>query len=291
MNPIERRHFLKLAGAGLLGLGVMASVGEEKDTLRTVSYNVLAFRGFPETDATRTRLEASRGRHPELTAEALKAFTPDLVTLQEAPPEDLVARFAASLGMGYAYFPGGWKGDKTYPGGFPGAIVTRFDIVTSENRPSSGAAHDDTFFTRHLGRAELSTPFGRLHVVSAHFHAQKQEIRMLEAAAIIALITKLHATGPVLLQGDLNQRPDAPEYQLWIEAGLADVGAQQGIGNQPTAPSIRPRSRIDYIWATPELAGKAQHAEVLDKPPFAPDPSDLASYALSDHLPVLAEFG
>lgn len=291
MNRIERRHFLKLAGAGLLGLGAMASVGEEKDTLRTVSYNVLAFRGFPETDTTRAHLKASRGRHPELTAEALKAFAPDLVTLQEAPPEELVARFAASLGMEYAYFPGGWKGDKTYPGGFPGSIVTRFDIVTSENRPSAGTAHDETLFTRHLGRAELSTPFGRLHVVSAHFHAQKQEIRMLEAAAIVSLINKLRETGQVLLQGDLNHRPDVPEYQLWIEAGLVDIGARQGIGNQPTAPSIRPRGRIDYIWATPELAGKARHAEVLDKPPFTPNPKDPSAYALSDHLPVLAEFG
>lgn len=291
MNTIKRRLFLKLAGAGLLGLGTRAIAGEEKEILRTVSYNVLAFRGFPETDVTRSRLEASCGTHPELTAEALKAFAPDLVTLQEAPPEELVARFAASLGMGYAYFPGGWKGDKTYPGGFPGAIVTRFDIVSSENRPSAGKAHDETLFTRHLGRAELSTPFGRLHVVSAHFHAQKQEIRMLEAAAIIALITKLRETGPVLLQGDLNHRPDAPEYKLWVEAGLIDIGARQGIGDQPTAPSIRPRGRIDYIWATPELAEKARHAEVLDKPPFIPDPNDPSSYALSDHLPVLAAFG
>ena len=291
MTIIQRRHFLKLAGAGLLGTSMLARADEENTPFRTVTYNVLAFRGFPKTDATRSRLESSCDRHPEMTAETLKTFTPDIVTLQEGPSEALVERFAKTLGMSYAYFPGGWKGNNSYPGGFPGAIVTHFDIMASENRPSAGAAHDETLFTRHLGRAELDTPFGRLHVVSAHFHAQKHEVRMLEAAAIVALITKLRATGPVLLQGDLNHRPDAPEYKVWVEAGLVDIGARQGIGEQPTAPSIRPRSRIDYIWATPELAARAQHAEVLDKPPFVPDPEDPSAYALSDHLPVLAAFG
>lgn len=291
MNMIKRRHFLKLAGAGLLGSSVLAQAGEEKTRFRTVSYNVLAFRGFPETDATRSRLEACRERHPEMTAETLKKFAPDIVTLQEGPSEALAERFAKTLGMRYAYFPGGWKGDKTYPGGFPGVIATRFDIVASENRPSAGVAHDEALFTRHLGRAELNTPFGTVHVVSTHFHAQNHEVRMQEAAAIIALITKLRETGPVLLQGDLNHRPDAPEYKLWVEAGLVDIGAQQGIGEQPTAPSVQPRSRIDYIWATPELAEKSRHAEVLNKPPFTPEPGDPSSYALSDHLPVLAEFG
>ncbi|HOC68465.1 MAG TPA: endonuclease/exonuclease/phosphatase family protein [Candidatus Hydrogenedentes bacterium] len=290
MDTIQRRHFLKLA-AGLLGTGMLARAGEENTPFRTISYNVLAFRGFPKTDATRSRLEGACDRHPEMTAEALAAFTPDIVTLQEGPSEALVKRFAKALGMRYAYFPGGWEGNAEYPGGFPGAIVTRFDIVASENRPTAGAAHDEILFTRHLGRAELDTPFGRLHVVSTHFHAQKHEVRMLEAAAIVALITKLRETGSVLLQGDLNHRPDAPEYKVWVEAGLVDIGARQGIGEQPTAPSIRPRSRIDYIWTTPELAARARHAEVLDKPPFIPEPEDPSTYALSDHLPMLAAFG
>jgi endonuclease/exonuclease/phosphatase family metal-dependent hydrolase len=276
--------------AGFLALGGRVRAAEGSGALRTISYNVLAFRGYPETDATRARLAECAGRHPELTAKALAAFSPDLITLQEGPSEEVVARFAKALDMRYAYFPGGWKGDQTYPGGFPGAVVTRFEIEESENRPAAGAPHNEALFTRHLGRVRLATPFGALQVVSTHFHAQSHAIRMREAAAIIALMAKLREGGPVLLQGDLNHGPEDPEYALWVEAGLVDVGKAQGIGDTPTAPSVRPRKRIDYIWATPELAGKARGAAVLDKAPFVPELGDSASYALSDHLPVTAAF-
>jgi len=286
---INRRSFLGLAGAGVLVFGSHATAGEQK-AFRTISYNVLAFRGFPDTHKTHQRIQESLAQHPELTAKALAAFAPDIVTLQEGPSEDIVARFAKELGMNYAYFAGGWEGDSKYPGGFPGAVVTRFEILESKNRPSAGAPHDEALFTRHLGYAKLGTPFGILYVVSTHFHASEHEIRMQEASAIIDFIATLRANGSVLLQGDLNHRPEDPEHALLAKAGLIDIGEAMGIGNQPTASSIRPRSRIDYIWSTPELAGMAQSAMVLDKPPFIPETDVPSSYALSDHLPVMAEF-
>jgi len=287
---LNRREFLGLSAAGVLSLNYRAGAAEKENTFRTISYNVLAFRGYANTGAGRRRIEERRARHPELTGKALAVFSPDIVTLQEGPSEENVARFAETLGMRYAYFPGGWKGDEKYPGGFPGAIVTRFEIGETQNRPSAGAPHDEALFTRHLGRAKLATPFGPLHVVSAHFHASEHKTRMREAAAIIDLINMLRETAPVLLQGDLNHRPTDPEYALWVEAGLVDIGKSKGIGDQPTSTSVRPRNRIDYIWSTPKLAKMAKGAAVLDKPPFVPDPDVPSSYALSDHLPVMAEF-
>lgn len=288
---LDRRSFLKLAAAaGALTLGGRLKAAEGDRGFRTISYNVLAFRGYPNTRTTQSRIKECHARHPELAAKALAAFSPDIVTLQEGPPEEDVARFAKALDMQYAYFPGGWEGDETYPGGFPGAIVTRFEIEESENRPSTGAPHDAALFTRHSGRAKLATPFGQLHVVSTHLHASEHETRMHEAAAMIDLIARLRESGPVLLQGDLNHRPEDSEYALWIEAGLIDIGKQMGIGNKPTSTSVRPAKRIDYIWATPELAKTAQRAMVLDTTPFTPERGDSSSYALSDHLPVMAEF-
>ncbi|HPO15040.1 MAG TPA: endonuclease/exonuclease/phosphatase family protein [Candidatus Hydrogenedentes bacterium] len=287
---MNRRRFLGIAGAGLLSLGAGGRANEKKDRFRTISYNVLAFRGYPNNRKTQTRIKEKYEQHPVMTANALVKFSPDIVTLQEAPPEDRVAQFAKTLEMPYAYFPGGWEGDTLYPGGFPGAIVTRFKIEESTNRPSAGAPHDKELFTRHLGYAKLAAPFGTLHVVSAHFHPMEREIRMREAAAIIEFVAQLRGSGPVLFQGDLNHRPEDPEYALWGKAGLVDIGKAMGIGDKPTVPSVRPRNRIDYIWATPELAKRAQRAEVLDKTPFIPEPDDPASYALSDHLPVMAEF-
>lgn len=286
---MNRRSFLGLAGSGVLLLGNGVKAAEQK-VFRTISYNVLAFRGFPDTRRTHERISESLDKHPELTAKALMAFSPDMVTLQEGPSEDSVARFAKELGMNYAYFPGGWKGNLKYPGGFPGAVVTRFEIEESKNRPSAGEPHDEALFTRHLGYAKLGTPFGILHVVSTHFHANEHEIRMQETAAIIDFIETLRGSGSILLQGDLNHRPEDPEYSLLAGAGLVDIGKVMGIGDTPTSSSIRPRSRIDYIWSTPDLAGRAQSAMVLNKPPFVPETDVPSSYALSDHLPVMAEF-
>ncbi|MEA3365334.1 MAG: endonuclease/exonuclease/phosphatase family protein [Candidatus Hydrogenedentes bacterium] len=288
---LNRRGFLRVASAGVLASAGTVRAGEKERLWRTISYNVLGFRGYPNLRRTRERLTERRERHPELTAKALEAFSPAVVTLQEGPPEEQVARFAKALGMHYAYFPGGWGGDKAYPGGFPGAVVTRFKVEESENRPSAGEPHDETLFTRHLGRAKLATPVGPLHVISAHFHASDHEVRMREARAIIELITQLHESAPVLLQGDLNHTPEDPEYAVWVEAGLVDVGKAKGIGNTPTFSSTKPGKRIDYIWATAEVAETARQAQVLNKPPFVPEPDDPASYALSDHMPVMAEFG
>jgi endonuclease/exonuclease/phosphatase family metal-dependent hydrolase len=290
LSMINRRRFLGLSTAGIASLCGAAGAADEERVFRTISYNVLAFRGYPNTGATRARMKECLAQHPELTAKALVALSPDIVTLREGSSEALVAQFAKALDMRHDYFPGGWKGDQTYPGGFPGAIVTRFEIQEAQNRPSAGAPHDGTLFTRHLGRAKLATPFGALHVISAHFHAHEQETRMREAAAIVDLIAKLRESAPVLLQGDLNHRPEDPEYALWVNAGLIDIGKAGGIGDKPTAPSVRPLKRIDYIWSTAELARTARCATVLDKPPFIPESADPSSYALSDHLPVMAEF-
>ncbi len=289
MNRITRRVFLSTTAAALAASALPVH-GQGVGRLRTISYNVLAFRGYPRTKTTRDFLDSRVGEHPELTARALKEFAPDIVTLQEGPAEELVKRFAAELEMNYVWFPGGWEGNDTYPGGFPGAVITPYPIVDSESRPSAGVPHDATLFTRHLGRAELKTPFGRLHVVSVHFHASDHDARMKEAAAVVALIDKLHVSGPVLLQGDLNHRPEDPEYAVWKDAGLIDVAANHGMGQAPTFSSTNPSGHIDYIWATPELGGTSTHAEVLNSPPFAPKPDDVGSYALSDHMPVLVDF-
>ncbi|MFO7974144.1 MAG: endonuclease/exonuclease/phosphatase family protein [Candidatus Hydrogenedentota bacterium] len=276
----NRRRFLGLAAAGFLGSAQGVRAAEDKGLLRTISYNVLGFRGYPNLPRTRERIEERRDRHPELTAEALEVFSPDIVTLQEGPPEEHVARFAKALGMHHAYFPGGW----------PGALVTRFEIEESENRPSAGDAHDKALFTRHLGRAKLTTPFGPIHLVSVHLHPSDHETRMREVGAVLDLIAQLHESLPVLFQGDLNHRPKEPEYARWEKAGLVDVGKAMGIGDEPTFSSMKPGKRIDYVWATPELAKTARRAAVLNKPPFIPGRDDPASYALSDHMPVMAEF-
>ncbi|MEX2015370.1 MAG: hypothetical protein WD873_01950, partial [Candidatus Hydrogenedentales bacterium] len=191
---MNRRKFLALVGAGAFAAWRSSAQDTPPQRLRTISYNVLAFRGEPTNRASRERLDAEAASLPERTAAELAKFAPDIVTLQEGPAEEVAARFAKALEMNHVWFPGGWEGDARYPGGFPGVIATRFQIVEHENRPSASAPHDDTLFTRHLGRALLETPMENLHVVSAHFHASDHPVRMREAAAIVALIDQLRAS-------------------------------------------------------------------------------------------------
>ena len=98
MSLVSRRLFLSASAVALASTSFPVSAQQE-NRLRTISYNVLAFRGYPRTKTTRDNLDARVAQHPELTARALKRFSPDIVTLQEGPTEELVIRFSAELGM------------------------------------------------------------------------------------------------------------------------------------------------------------------------------------------------
>ena len=285
---IRRRTFLGLAATSLLS--PFNARAEDTFRFRSITYNVLAFRGYPENDDTRESILSEHPNHPEVTARALAKFNADIITLQEGPPEKLVARFAKELGMYYVWFPGGWEGNDDYPGGFPGAVISRFPIVESENRPSAGESHPESLFTRHLGRAVLETPAGPLHVVTTHLHAQSARARHREVTAILALTRKLWATGPVLVQGDMNHKEDDPEYALWNTGDMVDVNAEADIVETGTFSSVRPRFHIDRFFVPESNKLAAQRAQVINEIPFIPNADDPTSYALSDHLPVMADF-
>jgi hypothetical protein len=92
---------------------------------RTITYNVLALRGYPRTDENAAYLERARPQMPERMAMELALYQPDLVTFQESPSRELVARVADALGFNFTYFEGG----------FPGTVMTPHEIVSSENAP------------------------------------------------------------------------------------------------------------------------------------------------------------
>ncbi len=290
MTPLTRRAFLGAAAAGLAS----AAFAQERASggLRTITYNVLGCRGYPETLANRNRLEAARPRMPERIALELALYDPDIVTLQEGPPEDAVAVMAAELDRAYAFFPGGWEGNDRYPGGFPGAVLSRFPIIEWRNAPISGdGPRPDDLFTRHLGYAALEAPRGALHVFSAHLHPNDRAVRLREIETLLALVQPiLDRKEPVLVQGDFNHRPGSPEYRRWQRAGLRDVFAAVGAGPGETFPSTKPGRRIDYVWAGGPLAARVATSRVLNEGGFRRNPDDPASFALSDHLPLLAEF-
>lgn len=281
---MNRRTFF-LTGTALVGTALLPRLSRAQTPwpgLRTITYNILACKGYPETDSNRAALQRARPQMVERMALELALYDPDIVTFQESPTEEKVAAIARAMGRHHTYFPGG----------FPGAVISRFKIVESQNCPLKQGPRPSDLFTRHWGRAVLEMNGRRLTVYSAHLHPSNAEVRAREVtAALEVMATDLAGDAPVLFQGDLNHRPDGPEYARWKAAGLVDTCEREGGQSDYTIPSTTPRHRIDYIWANSALSRRFSSARVLFEGNFRTNPADERSFALSDHLPVMAEFG
>ena len=81
-----------------------------------------------------------------------------------------------------------------------------------------------------------------------------------------------------------------PEYEIWMEAGLTDVAAAADRPAEWTWSSIEPKVRVDYVMAHGPIASRVHDCRALFEGPFRTNPADPTSFALSDHLPVMATF-
>ena len=288
---IDRRRFLAATGvlpfaATLLPTGAPAIVPSPRaGGLRTITYNVLACNGYPTTDDNRAVIDKARIQIPARIAMELALYEPDVVTFQESPAESIVADIADRMGMSHTYFPGG----------YPGTVLTRFEITASTNKPlapSAGADDAEGLFTRHWGRAVLKTDDGDLVLYSAHMYpGDRADIREKEVTLMLAAMSAdLESDRPMVFQGDLNHTPEGPEYQRWVSAGLRDALVAKGDADSLTFPCTVPNRRIDYVWSNGPLADRLTECRVLFEGAFRTNPDDPKSFAVSDHVPVLAVF-
>lgn len=287
----SRRQFLAQLGVVSLAMtGVHAFPDRSGFGLSTITWNILGCRGYPRNKYTEFVLDAASPQLHLAIADALAGTGADLITLCECPDETRVSAIAERLGFRYAYFPSGWPGDEEYPGGFPGAILSRYPIRDAVNCPVVGR-RDADMFTRHFGKAILEPPAGAIAIFTVHLHPSEAAIRLREIDSVLQAVDAAETTPlGVLVQGDLNHVPESEEHARWTAAGLTDCFGAVGIGNGATYSSVRPRQRIDYIWARGVLASSKHEARVLNVAPFSTIAGDRASIALSDHLPVQMAF-
>lgn len=287
---LSRRHFNTALAAGLSAVVTKPRAhcqeqGQEptKHSLRVLTYNIYAGKGWP-SDRARAKQAVAAGQMPQRLALELALHKPDIINFSESPSEEFTQEVAKLLGMNHVRFPSG--------GNWPGTLLSRFEIIDSQNVPLDGERPQE-LFTRHWGRATIKLPTGEPLVVhSAHlFPVADPTIRLIEIAAMLASMkADLDARRPMLLIGDLNHAPDTEEYKLWMDAGWLDVFTKVGKGEGLTFRSDTPEKRIDYVMAVGPIAEQAVTCRPLFEGDFRLHIADQESFALSDHLPVLAVF-
>lgn len=284
--PINRRQFCTAVGAaGLSTLPFAALAQEEKPTrpLRVIAYNVLVCRGWP-SDRPRAVKAKESGQMARRLAMELALYEPDIVNFSESPSEEIAKEVAGYLGMNHIRFPTGEH--------WPGTLLTRLEVVDSENCPL-GTERPKELFTRHWGRAKLKLPSGDpLIVHSVHLFPQKSSpIRIEEIGAMQKTMQEDFDSGvAMIVMGDFNHTPDMPEYKLWMDAGWTDTFAKVGKGEGLTYPAGKPDRRIDYVMARGALANQVVESRPLYEGAFRLNLADDRSFALSDHVPQLAVF-
>ncbi len=285
---MERRTFIRNSVLGVAGSAITPNISFAekyqwfpKKKVITISYNVYQFKGYPETDDTKFMLRDIRPQMPDRMALELELYQPHIVTFQEAPKEQEVKKVAESLGMNYAYFPGG----------YPGALLTKFEIKSSENCPLESLKDRGELFSRHWGKAILKSPTEEIILYSIHLHPSNDSIRKREVHEILQVMNKDMSNGKsIIFQGDFNHEPIQDEYNLWKETGLIDCYVKKGVEQRNTIKSIFPKRTVDYIWVNKKLEDRLLRCKVLFEGNFRTNPMDARSIALSDHLPVMAEF-
>ncbi len=296
---IDRRHFLGAAA----GLPLLRTRLHAARPLRAISYNVHAFGPIAPTDEGKRLIGRARARLLDRYAIELALYEPDVLCLQEASSAAEVSGLAERLEMHHVYLPGGYVDDngKVHPM-FNGAILSRHPIREHQDCPSSSAQLDRRkVFSRHLGRALIATGderWGDLAVFGCHMlpnWKNTTHVREAEIAAVgEAIAADVEADRSILVLGDMNHVPSSPEYAAWAPLGLVDCAATKPIGNTASCPSPSPSQRIDYVFARGPIAQHLTSCRVLAEGRFRPHEGGeevRGSWALSDHMPVLAQFG
>lgn len=283
---ITRRIFIKGTAVVIAALSIACLLSCEQNDqikeIKVISYNVLKCTGWPVERVPDSSLI------PELIAMELSKYSPDIINFSESPDETVIRHIAKLLNMNYVFF--------STAGNWPGAIITRFEILESANMPLTEGVREEDLFTRHWGSATIKISNNQSLIVhSAHLYPHdnpvSSSIRQREITEILKTMSSdIEKNRSILVIGDLNHTPDMTEYSQWVSAGFTDSFVSAGKGDGFTVRADTPNKRIDYILAHGPISKKITESRALYEGGFRVDPADTNTFALSDHLPQFATF-
>jgi endonuclease/exonuclease/phosphatase family metal-dependent hydrolase len=216
--------------------------------------------------------DANGNSNLDAVAKIINSLEPDLVALQEVDNKttrakglDLTAELSKRTGIQGVF----GKAMDYAGGGYGEAVLTRHPILDIKNNP---LPHTPKAEPRTALEIHIELPTGeRIVFVGTHLdHLRDQNNRMMQTRRIQELYESYGL--PVILAGDLNAVPGSDPINLlsqeWSYVGQADP--------KPTAPSVRPRRKIDYIMYKPMGRWRVIETRVIDEK------------VASDHCPVFA---
>jgi endonuclease/exonuclease/phosphatase family metal-dependent hydrolase len=219
--------------------------------VRVLVYNVRGFRD---------------GR--DRVAAVVRRLGPDVVLLNESDGRLGLRRFARAVGMRARADP--WSILRRR---VKNAVLVRPPWMVLERRLVR-LAGSERFYPRGALIARIAGPEHRVWAVAVHLGLRPAE-RVRHAEQLLETLQGLD--GPVVLGGDLNERPDGRAASLLAER-FADVWLLGGDVAGETFPAEEPTARIDYLFVSEGV--RVERAIV---PPI-PDVR-----VASDHRPVIAE--
>ncbi len=245
----------------------------------------------------------------DMLASVIAATRADLVGLNEvfhpfpSPDGPALEALARRLGMVYAFGPA--QPSAPAPDDIPygNALLSRYPILAYAAHILSPTV---SYGRRGMLEVRVRLPSGRpFTVYVTHLDHRSEGIRLEQWSAASTWLSRDRGR-PHLLLGDFNalaasdyREPGAPErlqaYQVaqgWptpsfalvdqvLKAGYVDAFDRAGAGECATWPAAAPERRIDYIFLPGHWADALLRCCRWDGP---------EAHAVSDHLPVLAEF-
>ena len=271
---------LATAAAGLLALATA-----EAKPLRVLTYNL---RYITSGDTGERAWTARRDQ----AAELIKHDAPDIMGIQEGLPQmmdDLADRLSGYAAIGVGREDGIDQGE--YAAIFVKADRFRIEesgtFWLSDTPEVCNSCTWGNTVTRICTWAKLYDRETKqtFHYFNTHLDHASPEARQKGTALILSRIAARKAAGPAILTGDFNAPESDPLHAAIKEAGFGDVWrwlyASTPPGEKGTIHQInggKNGSRIDYIYATPDLKGSA--AEIIRSSKNGVYPSD--------HFPVRA---
>jgi len=242
------------------------ALAETPQTLRVLCYNIHYGQGMD-------------GQYNiQRLADVIKAAKPDLVALQEVDVGVLrsgrvhqLQKLGEMTGLTARFGP-----TQHYEGGlFGNAVLTRLPILDEHIQPLpyTEATPERQTYPRGALVITVQAPDGRpLRFISTHFQHNVPEDRVEEARAINKLFADPGDNLRTILAGDFNAKPEDEPITILEQSWTHAIDAARA----PSAPSVNPKSRIDYIFYRAKNQFRLVSTEVL--------PETMAS----DHRPVLA---